>query len=122
LIETQSVLGGGAASEGNSCPSSTITPSQLVEKSKSPPATPLEINHEAKDIDRHTSDSEFGVSKYLSVDDQGQVDVFGLTSTLHNPGRPSLPNMPTSSQEFRNQLVANAALERQKEFSFRPST
>jgi hypothetical protein len=119
LIEIQSVLNRGAALEGNSCPSSTTPASQLVEKSKSPSATPLEINNEVEDVDGHTSDGDFDVSKYLSVDDQGQVDVFGLTSTLHNPGRPSLPNIPTSSQEIRNQLVANAALERQKEFSLR---
>jgi hypothetical protein len=94
------------------------TPPPLIEKLNSSSATPLEINQDGEDINDCCSDGEFDVSRYLSVDDQGQVGVFGLTSTLHDPGRQSLPTGPPS-QDIRNQLVANAALERQKEFSIR---
>ncbi|CZR66512.1 related to pathway-specific regulatory protein nit-4 [Phialocephala subalpina] len=75
-------------------------------------------DNEAEEQDQYESDGEFDASKYLSVDDQGQVGVFGLTSTLHNPAQTSVSKF-TPSHEVRNQLVANAALERQKEFSIR---
>ncbi len=44
--------------------------------------------------------------------------MFGLTSTLHNPATASLPKR-RPKDEIRNQLIANAALERKKEFSIR---
>ncbi|KIM94096.1 hypothetical protein OIDMADRAFT_136410 [Oidiodendron maius Zn] len=74
--------------------------------------------HETDETEGSESDGDFDVSRYLSVDDQGQVGVFGLTSTLHNPGHASLPSAPPI-QDVRNQLIANAALGRQKEFAIR---
>ncbi|KUJ06692.1 uncharacterized protein LY89DRAFT_403835 [Mollisia scopiformis] len=84
-----------------------------------PPAgnTVTDANY-ADEADTHDSDGEFDASKYLSVDEQGQVGVFGLTSTLHNPAAPAVSKV-APSHDIRNQLVANAALERQKEFSIR---
>ncbi|KAF8847100.1 nitrogen assimilation transcription factor NirA [Acephala macrosclerotiorum] len=74
--------------------------------------------NEVEEPDPYESDGDFDASKYLSVDEQGQVGVFGLTSTLHNPSQSSVSKF-IPSHEVRNQLVANAALERQKEFSIR---
>ena len=101
----------------NSCQRPNV-PQSLIEKPNSSSATPLETSQDVEDADDCCSDGEFDVSRYLSVDDQGQVGIFGLTSTLHNPGRQSLPGGPPS-QDIRNLLVANAALERQKEFAIR---
>jgi hypothetical protein len=94
------------------------TPSAFIERSNSVAETPLETVPEVEEDGGHDSDGEFDASRYLSVDDQGQVGVFGLTSTLHNPGTQSVPKRPPS-HEIRNQLIASAALERQKEFSIR---
>ncbi|RFU33094.1 hypothetical protein B7463_g3230, partial [Scytalidium lignicola] len=91
---------------------------QTPEESRSRSRTPVEIYPEVDDADDHASDVDFDVSQYLSVDDHGQVEVFGLTSTLHNPGRAPPSNSPPI-QGVRNQLIANAALQRQKEFSIR---
>lgn len=82
---------------------------------KSVSATPFEATNEPED---QSSDGEFDVSHYVSVDDDGQVDVFGLTSTLHYPGKHMVPAAPPSN-EVQYQLVANAALQRQKEFALR---
>ncbi|KAH8586181.1 nitrogen assimilation transcription factor nirA [Bisporella sp. PMI_857] len=90
---------------------------RTTEKPGSRPSTPLETSN-ADEAELHESDGDFDVSQYLSVDDHGQVGVFGLTSTLHNPGQTSVPNV-LPIQEIRNQLIANAALERQKEFAIR---
>jgi hypothetical protein len=92
-------------------------PLSVSEKSRSGSRRLLETN-EADDAEGSESDGDFDVSQYLSVDDHGQVGIFGLTSTLHDPRQASLPNVPPI-QEVRNQLIANAALERQKEFAIR---
>ncbi|KAH8817021.1 fungal-specific transcription factor domain-containing protein [Xylogone sp. PMI_703] len=88
------------------------------ERSRSRSRSPGDADNEVDDADDHTSDVDFDVSQYLSVDDHGQVGVFGLTSTLHNPSR-APPSSVLPIQGVRNQLIANAALERQKEFSIR---
>lgn len=87
------------------------------EKTRGEFRTSREID-ETQDTEGSEFDAEFDVSQYLSVDDRGQVGVFGLTSTLHHPGHAALPNVPPI-QDVRNQLIANAALERQKEFVIR---
>lgn len=78
----------------------------------------LRETQEVDETEASESDGDFDVSQYLSVDDHGHVGVFGLTSTLHSPRNASLPSVPPM-QDIRNQLIANAALERQKEFSIR---
>lgn len=89
---------------------------QTPQRSRSRSQTPAEIVREVDDADDRASEVDFDVSQHLSVDDHGQVGVFGLTSTLHTPGRaPSSNSLPI--QGLRNQLIANAALERQKEYS-----
>lgn len=97
---------------------SSRTPPPTVQIQKSAPTTPHEMTKDIEDPDAESSDGDFDVSKYVSVDDQGQVGVFGLTSTLHNPGNRTMPTGPPSN-DVRNLLVANAALQRQKEFSLR---
>ena len=94
------------------------TPRPSIPLSNNVAATSRETVPDIEDPDFHDSDVEFDASRYLSVDDQGQVSVFGLTSTLHNPGTHSPPSRPPRD-EARYQLIANAAIERQKEFSVR---
>ena len=63
-------------------------------------------------------DIELDASQFLSVDECGQLGVFGPTSALHSPVKGHLPTaLPI--QDVRNQLIANAALQRQREFSLR---
>ncbi|KAK6070276.1 hypothetical protein SCUP515_08496 [Seiridium cupressi] len=67
------------------------------------------------------SEVGFGPSNHVSVDDHGQLGVFGLTSTLHDhvQGIDSNTSSDAASEENNYQLIANAALERQKEFRIR---
>ena len=63
-------------------------------------------------------DLAVNATQFLSVDECGQVGVFGPSSALHSPVKgPLLTVLPT--HDVRNQLVANAALQRQREFSLR---
>ena len=71
-------------------------------------SAPRELN-EPDDSEESESEGDFDVSQYLSVDDHGQVGVFGLTSTLYNPGQASLNTGPPV-QDVMNQLIANSAL------------
>lgn len=63
----------------------------------------------------------FDPSNHVSVDDYGQVGVFGLTSTLHEHQGQLSKSTATNpiAEESSYQLIANAALERQKEFRIR---
>jgi hypothetical protein len=65
--------------------------------------------------------SPFDPSNHVSIDDYGQVGVFGLTSTLHDHAQGRLSNSNTNpvTEESSYQLIADAALERQKEFRIR---
>ncbi|KAM0808460.1 putative Transcription factor domain-containing protein [Seiridium cardinale] len=67
------------------------------------------------------SDVGFDPSNHVSVDDHGQLGVFGLTSTLHDhvQGIDSNASSNAASEKNNYQLIANAALERQKEFRIR---
>ncbi|KAE8446017.1 hypothetical protein EG329_012656 [Mollisiaceae sp. DMI_Dod_QoI] len=129
LNELEIVNGSIRSHPANGVPEANeLNPNNLASKtqqsSREQPRSPLPSVHgtdegnDVEELDPYESDGEFDASKYLSVDDQGQVGVFGLTSTLHNPAEPTVSKL-TPSYEVRNQLVANAALERQKEFSIR---
>ncbi|KAH8878958.1 nitrogen assimilation transcription factor nirA [Thozetella sp. PMI_491] len=67
-----------------------------------------------------TLDGGFDPANHVSVDDQGQIGVFGLTSTLHHHDLDHVPVEEDGKiEDLRCQLVANAALQRQKEFQIR---
>lgn len=90
------------------------------ESSSSRALTPLPNETEDEDADT-VSDVGFDPTNHVSVDDHGQVGVFGLTSTLHDhvQGRYSSAAANAVTEENNYQLIANAALERQKEFRMR---
>ena len=69
------------------------------------------------DGDGHSPpDSDFDASHFLSMDGHGRMNAFGPTSALHNPFNASSLT-PARRQDIQNQLIANATLQRQREFS-----
>jgi hypothetical protein len=93
------------------------TPRPSIPLSNNVAATSRETVPDIEDPDFHDSDVEFDASRYLSVDDQGQVSVFGLTSTLHNPGTHSPPSRPPRD-EARYQLTQTQLLNDRKSFPY----
>ncbi|KAH8670788.1 fungal-specific transcription factor domain-containing protein [Xylariales sp. PMI_506] len=88
-------------------------------QSLTPPPTTSGPEEEEGDA---ASDAGFDLSNHVSVDDQGQVGVFGLTSTLHDSAQGRFADRAqgiSTIEESSYQLIANAALERQKEFRVR---
>ena len=79
---------------------------------------PRKTRQGSDDDSEDSWDAEVDVSEFLSVDESGQVEVFGPTSALHSSVKGLLSNAPPL-QDVRYQLVANAALQRQREFSVR---
>jgi hypothetical protein len=66
-----------------------------------------------------SSDDELNIANFISVDDAGTTNSFGPSSALHNPARnvtetPS-SHQATSSEHVKNELIANAALQRHLE-------
>lgn len=88
-----------------------------VSRSRSATPSPNAIEYDVDTV----SDVAFNPMNHVSVDDHGQVGVFGLTSTLHDHAQGKYPNARTNvpTEESSYQLIANAALERQKEFRIR---
>ncbi|OAL28759.1 hypothetical protein AYO22_02624 [Fonsecaea multimorphosa] len=56
-------------------------------------------------------------SQFLSIDEAGEVNTFGPTSTLYNAVARPQPPKDRSLEAVRNQLFASAALQRQLEHS-----
>lgn len=71
--------------------------------------------HEAEEFDQFSSDDEADTAPFVSIDDQGQVGIFGPTSALHDNTRPSQKKQPLP-HEGSNELIANAILQRQREY------
>ncbi|KAL5325601.1 hypothetical protein ACEPPN_006729 [Leptodophora sp. 'Broadleaf-Isolate-01'] len=74
-----------------------------------------------RDAATHSDDDDsFQPSNYLSVDERGQVEVYGPTSALHGLS-PDSPVHNRSSQPsdhpLRHQLIVNALMQRQKEYN-----
>lgn len=70
--------------------------------------------------DIETYAAAFNPSNHVSVDEQGQVRAFGLTSTHHDQEQRSVQvQIHPSFEEVRDQLIANAALQRQREYQIR---
>lgn len=62
-----------------------------------------------------SSEDTLDTSPFVSADDEGRINFFGATSGLHNSSKTS--HTPEySPQHVRNQLIANAFLQRQKEY------
>lgn len=67
----------------------------------------------------HLSDEELDVRPFLSVDERGKVDSFGPSSALQGPSRPVFSAELPVTEHVRNQLIANAVLQRQREHELR---
>ncbi|KAF3008024.1 hypothetical protein E8E14_003176 [Neopestalotiopsis sp. 37M] len=98
-------------------------PSERIQSQRSPNSPPLSPPlHDSSEENADTS-SEVGFDplNHVSVDDHGHIGVFGLTSTLHDPAHARRSSVAEISvtKETSYQLIANAALERQKEFRIR---
>lgn len=67
--------------------------------------------------DASSDDEDYNHSNFLSLDERGQVGVYGPTSALHGPSPVDCAQSveSESSEVLRNQLIANAAIQRQKE-------
>lgn len=87
-------------------PTTTTAHSELREKSKS-----RSLDDELED----SSDEDHNVSAFLSVGEGGRVDSFGPSSLLQRPTKPLTPSEYPIADNVRNQLVANAILQRQRE-------
>lgn len=73
-------------------------------------------NNENEDDSDEETDG-FDPTNHVSVDDQGRMGVFGLTSTHYDHGQSKVAVQERATkEEAMYQLVARAALERQKEF------
>ncbi|OBT80301.1 hypothetical protein VF21_00727 [Pseudogymnoascus sp. 05NY08] len=65
-----------------------------------------------------SEDDSYQPSNYLSVDERGEVKVYGPTSALHglSPDNPMHRRNSQTNEPLRHQLIANSLLERQKEY------
>ena len=99
-------------------------PSRAIQETPTPKSgNPLLSTKRQRQSDAHETSgddnedscpSDEEISQFLSVDDQNQVNAFGPTSALQdNPVK--LRCQDSSLQNLRNQLFANAALQRQFE-------
>ncbi|KFZ24332.1 hypothetical protein V502_01194 [Pseudogymnoascus sp. VKM F-4520 (FW-2644)] len=65
-----------------------------------------------------SEDDGYQPSNYLSVDERGQVKVYGPTSALHglSPDNSMHQGSSQTNEPLRHQLIANSVLQRQKEY------
>ncbi|KAL4895602.1 nitrogen assimilation transcription factor NirA [Aspergillus ambiguus] len=82
------------------------------------PPSPI---HRNTDELESTSDEEYDPTTFLSRDECGTVGIFGLTSALHaqSPTDEAQSSPRTKAAPDRYQLIAEAALQRQKEHDLR---
>ncbi|VUC32184.1 unnamed protein product [Clonostachys rosea] len=66
-----------------------------------------------------SSDDELDIAHFISVDDAGGTSSFGPSSALHNPAKSDTGLSPSrasgTTDNVRNSLIANAALQRHQE-------
>ncbi|KAF2176134.1 hypothetical protein K469DRAFT_679128 [Zopfia rhizophila CBS 207.26] len=64
-----------------------------------------------------SADEDYDASNFLCLDERGQIGIYGPTSALHgsSPMKSGASAESEPSEALRNQLIANAALQRQKE-------
>ncbi|WEW58853.1 hypothetical protein PRK78_004321 [Emydomyces testavorans] len=76
----------------------------------------MDKGHRSNDDGAATSsDEDLDVLPFLSIDERGKVDTFGPSSALQGPTRPIIPTESPVAEDVRNQLIANALLQRQRE-------
>lgn len=94
-------------------------PSNPREGSEPRPSQPVRKKTNDIDESRHasSSDEDCDPSNFLSLDETGQVGVYGPTSALHASSPMKSGNLNDSEplEPLRYQLIANAVLQRQKE-------
>lgn len=116
-----------------SCSQSNVVTTTNTENDAQPsPLNPPDRNTSAQDVQEtersqsrdvatHSDDDDaFRPSNYLSVDERGHVEVYGPTSALHglSPDSPLHARKNQASDDpVRHQLIVNALLQRQKEYS-----
>ena len=71
--------------------------------------------HSDDDGTDNFSDEDLDVLPFLSVDEGGKLDSFGPSSALQGPNKPVIPTESPVAEHVRNQLIANALLQRQRE-------
>lgn len=77
------------------------------------------INATNDEYGDHSSDEELDVRPFLSVDEGGRVDSFGPSSALQGPSQPIFSAELPVTEHVRNQLIASAILQRQREHELR---
>ena len=75
--------------------------------------------HSDDDGTDNFSDEDLDVLPFLSVDEGGKLDSFGPSSALQGPNKPVIPTESPVAEHVRNQLIANALLQRQREHDLR---
>lgn len=75
----------------------------------------LTQNDTDEQVDSEATANVLDTSSFISADEQGQVSFFGPTSGLHNSSKTSHKHH-YSAHDVRNQLIANAFIQRQKEY------
>jgi len=90
------------------------------DQDKSSPSTGRCANVVKNDSSDSGSEDEYDVSTFLSLDDKGKIKIYGPSSSLHT-GSPSVgtPTKCRITETDAYQLIANAALSRQKEHHLR---
>ncbi|RFU26049.1 hypothetical protein B7463_g10288, partial [Scytalidium lignicola] len=70
---------------------------------------------EAEEFDQDLSADMLDTSPFVSVDEQGHIGIFGPSSGFHNNTNTS-QKLGSSPQGVRSELIANAVIQRQKEY------
>ncbi|KAL1954813.1 hypothetical protein VTO42DRAFT_543 [Malbranchea cinnamomea] len=100
----------------DTAPSSAVSDSGTTKTVKREEST----GHQSDDDSAvNFSDEELDVLPFLSVDERGKVNSFGPSSALQGPTKPVVSTESSVSEHVRNQLIANAILQRQKEHELR---
>ena len=75
------------------------------------------LDHEETNVGVSSDDDDYDPSHFLSVNERGQIGFYGPSSALHGPSPMKAPQSMEGepSEPIRNQLIANAAIQRQKE-------
>ncbi|KAI5296668.1 hypothetical protein KEM52_002073 [Ascosphaera acerosa] len=101
-----------------STPATTIASPTAASTVSQPASTGTRRSSKYRLIDdelEDSSDEDHDVSAFLSVGEGGKVVSFGPSSLLQRPTKPLVPSQYPVADNVRNQLIANATLQRQRE-------
>jgi hypothetical protein len=114
LLDSISVTDGKVDLLDVAVPDRTRYPSEPAETSTGQVHVP---DPEGANAEISSDDEDYDPSNFLSVNECGQIGFYGPSSALHGPSprKPSQPLASRHSEPIRNQLIAHAAIERQKE-------